>query len=100
MEAYIVFTRIQTIDQKELELYWSTIESTMKDQPMDVLVAYGQYEVLEGDPIEGIVIAKFPSKESAKNWYYSDSYQRVANHRKLGAIYQGILVEGISKEKL
>lgn len=100
MSTYIVFTRIKTIDQKELELYWSTVESTMEGHPIEVLVAYGGYEVLEGDPIEGIVITKFPSKETARNWYFSESYQRVAYHRKLGAIYQGILVDGIMKEKL
>lgn len=100
MPTYIVFTRIKTIDRKELELYWSSIEATMKGHPIEVLVAYGNYEVLEGDPIEGVVIAKFPSKESAKDWYFSDSYQRVARHRKLGAIYQGILVDGISEERL
>lgn len=100
MYTYIVFTRIKTIDQKELELYWASVQSTMEGHPMEVLVAYGNYEVLEGDSIEGIVIVKFPSKETARNWYFSDSYQRVAHHRKCGAIYQGILVDGIVKEKL
>jgi len=28
-----------------------------KGHPIEVLVAYGKHEVLEGDPIEGIVIA-------------------------------------------
>lgn len=100
MPTYIVFTRIKTIDRKELELYWASVEATMKGHPMEVLVAYGEHEVLEGDSIEGVVIAKFPSKETAKNWYHSDAYQKVASHRKSGAIYQGVLVEGITKETL
>jgi hypothetical protein len=33
----------------------------MKDHPIEVLVADGKHEVLEGDPIEGMVIVKFPS---------------------------------------
>ena len=37
------------------------IQATMKGHPIEVLVAYGKYEVLEGNPIEGIVIAKFPT---------------------------------------
>jgi uncharacterized protein (DUF1330 family) len=61
MSAYVVFTRTKTIDQKELEKYWTGIKATMKDHPIEVLVAYGKHEVLEGDPIEGMVIAKFPS---------------------------------------
>jgi uncharacterized protein (DUF1330 family) len=68
----------------------------MEGHPIDVLVAYGKHEVLEGDPIEGIVIAKFPNVKAAKDWYYSGAYQSVAKHRKLGAIYQGLIVEGVS----
>ena len=65
MSAYVVFTRTKTIDQKELEKYWTGIKATMKDHPIEVLVAYGAHEVLEGDPIEGMVIAKFPSVKAA-----------------------------------
>ena len=83
MSAYVVFTRTKTIDQKELEKYWTGIKATMKDHPIEVLVAYGKHEVLEGDPIEGMVIAKFPSVNAAKDWYYSETYQNVAKHRKL-----------------
>jgi uncharacterized protein (DUF1330 family) len=63
---------------------------------IEVLVAYGKHEVLEGDPIEGIVIAKFPNVKAAKDWYYSEAYQSVAKHRQHGAIYHGLIVEGVS----
>ena len=96
MSAYVVFTRTKTIDQKELERYWTGIKATMQGHPIEVLVAYGKQEVLEGDPIEGIVIAKFPTVKAAKDWYYSEAYQSVARHRKLGAIYHGLIVEGVS----
>jgi uncharacterized protein (DUF1330 family) len=96
MSAYIVFTRTKTIDQKELEIYWAGIRATMKGHPIEVLVAYGKHEVLEGDPIEGIVIAKFPDVKAAKDWYYSEAYQSVAQHRKQGAIYNGLIVEGVN----
>ena len=97
MPAYVVFTRTKTIDQDELKKYWSGIKATMDGHPIEVLVAYGNYEVLEGDSIEGIVIAKFPDAKAAKDWYYSEAYQRVARHRKHGAVYQGLVVEGVSK---
>jgi uncharacterized protein (DUF1330 family) len=96
MSAYVVFTRTKTIDQKELEKYWAGIRATFKGHPIEVLVAYGKHEVLEGDPIEGIVIAKFPNVKAAKDWYYSEAYQSVAKHRKHGAIYHGLIVEGVS----
>ena len=96
MSAYIVFTRTKTIDQKELEIYWAGIRTTTKGHPIEVLVAYGKHEVLEGDPIEGIVIAKFPDVKAAKDWYYSEAYQNVAEHRKHGAVYHGLIVEGVN----
>ena len=96
MSAYVVFTRTKTIDQKELEKYWTGIKATIKDHPIEVLVAYGKHEVLEGDPIEGMVIAKFPSVKAAKDWINSEAYQDIAKHRKLGATYHGLIVEGLS----
>jgi uncharacterized protein (DUF1330 family) len=96
MPAYIVFTRTKTIDQKELEKYWAGVKATLEGHPIEVLVAYGKHEVLEGDPIEGMVIAKFSSVKAAKDWYYSEAYQNVAKHRKQGAIYHGLIVEGVS----
>jgi uncharacterized protein (DUF1330 family) len=96
MSAYIIFTRTRTPDKKELETYWAGIKATMKEHPIDVLVAYGKHEVLEGDPIEGIVIAKFPTVKAAKDWYCGEAYQSVAKHRKKGAIYQGVIVGGVT----
>jgi uncharacterized protein (DUF1330 family) len=96
MSAYVVFTRTKTIEQEELDKYWAGIKATMIGHPIEVLVAYGKHEVLEGDPIEGIVIAKFPNVKAAKDWYYGEAYQNVAQHRKRGAIYHGLIVEGVS----
>jgi len=96
MSAYVVFARTKTIDQKELEKYWTGIKATMKDHPIEVLVAYGKHEVLEGDPIEGMVIVKFPSVKAAKDWINSEGYQDIAKHRKLGATHHGLIVEGLS----
>jgi uncharacterized protein (DUF1330 family) len=39
---------------------------------------------------------KFPSVKAAKDWIYSEAYQNVAKHRKHGAIYHGLIVEGVS----
>jgi uncharacterized protein (DUF1330 family) len=96
MSAYVVFTRTKTIDRKELEEYWTGIQATMTGHPIEVLAAYGKHEVLEGDPIAGIVIAKFPNAKAAKDWYYSEAYQTVAKHPRVGAIYHGLVPEGVS----
>jgi len=96
MSAYVVFTRTKTLNQAELEKYWAMIQDTMVGHPIEVLVPYGNFEVLEGEHIEGIVIAKFPDMASAKKWYYSEPYQQASLHRQAGAVYNGILVEGIA----
>ena len=69
MSAYLVFTREKTLDEAELKIYWDKIRSTFEGHHVKVLVNYGRLEVLEGDPVEGIVIAEFPSFEAAKAWY-------------------------------
>ncbi|HSZ02130.1 MAG TPA: DUF1330 domain-containing protein [Terriglobales bacterium] len=76
--------------------YWTGIQATRKGHPSEVLAAYGKHEVLEGDPIEKIVIAKFPNVKAAKDWYYSEAYQTVAKRHRHGAIYRGLAVEGVS----
>ncbi|WEK71417.1 MAG: DUF1330 domain-containing protein [Candidatus Chryseobacterium colombiense] len=96
MPAYIIFTRTKTLDKAELETYWPLIQGTMKGHPIEVLVPYGNFEVLEGEQIEGVVVAKFLDIQSAKKWYNSDPYKKATIHRHKGAIYNGILVEGIS----
>ena len=96
MFAYVVFTRTKTIDQKELDKYRAGIKATIKGHPIEVLAADGRHEVLEGDPIEGMVIVKFPSVKAAKDWISSEAYQDIAKHRRLGATYHGLIVEGLS----
>lgn len=95
MSAYVIFTRVKTLNKEELEKYWSQIRNTMKGHPIEVLIPYGNFEVLEGEPIEGVVVAKFPDVASAKKWYESEAYQAASKHRQRGAIYNGILAEGI-----
>ena len=95
MSAYLVFTREKTLDEAELKIYWDKIRATFAGHQVKVLVNYGRHEVLEGDPVEGIVIAEFPSFEAAKAWYESPAYQAIRHHRLKGAIYGGLVVQGV-----
>lgn len=95
MAAYIIFTREKTLDKSELEIYWKKIRATFEGHPIKVLAAYGKQEILEGTAYEGAVIAEFPSIETAKAWYNSPAYQEAAQHRLKGAIYNGLIVEGV-----
>ncbi|MGB8832225.1 MAG: DUF1330 domain-containing protein [Candidatus Sulfotelmatobacter sp.] len=95
MKGYLVFTREKTLDAAELAIYWEEIRGTFAGHEVKLLASYGKHEVLEGDPIEGMVIAEFPTVEAAKDWYDSPGYREVRKHRIKGAIYRGILVEGV-----
>lgn len=55
MSAYVVFTRIKTLDRKELEAYWVLIKETMVGHPIEVLVPYGNRQkvaIYEGILVE------------------------------------------------
>ncbi len=95
MPAYIVFMREATLDQSELEAYWEKVKGTLEGRPIKVLAAYGKHVALEGPDVEGVVIAKFPTLEEARDWYDSPAYQQAAQHRHRGAVYRGLIVEGV-----
>ena len=95
MSAYVVFTREKTLDRSELEAYWARVKATMDGRPIKVLAAYGKHVTLEGPDVEGVVIAELPTLEEARDWYDSPAYHEAAEHRHRGAVYRGVIVEGV-----
>jgi uncharacterized protein (DUF1330 family) len=95
MPAFMVFIREKTLDRPELEAYWAKIRATLEGHPIKILAAYGRHVTLEGPEVEGVVIAEFPTLEEARAWYDSPAYQEVAQHRFRGAVYRGLIVEGV-----
>ena len=95
MAAIMVFIREKTLDQPELETYWAKIRATLEGRPIKILAVYGRHVTLEGPEVEGVVVAEFPTLEEARAWYDSPAYQEVAQHRFRGAIYRGLIVEGV-----
>ena len=95
MAAFMVFIREKTLDKSELETYFAKIRATLEGRPIKILAAYGRHVTLEGPEVEGVVVAEFPTLEEARAWYDSPAYQEVAQHRFRGAIYRGLIVEGV-----
>ena len=58
------------------------------------LAAYGAMEHLEGPPVEGAVILRFPTMQAARDWYHSPAYQTIAAHRFAGSRYRAFVIEG------
>ena len=96
MAAYMIFTREGEIfNQSEMEAYSKSNRENTPDSNMKPLVVYGNMETLEGDAPDGVVVLEFPTVEDARAWYFSPAYQAAAEHRKKGANYRVILVEGL-----
>lgn len=94
MPAYIVFIREKTVDQSELDRYSANVKESFDGHDVKFLATYGPMEVLEGPPMEGVVILEFADMEAARAWYSSRAYQAAAQHRFRGADYRGFIVQG------
>lgn len=94
-KAYFIFLRERIIDSAALQRYSADVGKSLDGQPIKFHVVYGAHQVLEGPPVEGVVVMEFPNTAAAKAWYESAAYQEVAKHRFTGAEYRAILVEGV-----
>ncbi|SDD67475.1 DUF1330 domain-containing protein [Auraticoccus monumenti] len=95
MTAYIVFQRETTQDQQALDRYSARADATFAGHDVQVLVDYGRHDVLEGPPVEGVVVLRFPDAAAARGWYLSEQYQEVVQDRLQGASYRAVLVDGV-----
>jgi len=95
MAAYLVFTRLATTDQAALDIYHGQAPAAGAGHPVTPLVAYGDFDVLEGPPHEGMVILSFPDAAAARAMYNSPAYTAAREQRFKGAEYQVTLVEGV-----
>ena len=94
MSAYVIVYVRSIVDAAELAEYRRIGLPTLAEAGVNVLVRNGRFEVLEGDPIHGVVMLEFPSMDEARAWYDSPGYQEALKHRVAGADCQAVLVEG------
>jgi uncharacterized protein (DUF1330 family) len=95
MSAYLIYLCQSVNDRNELETYWEKINDTLEGVDIKLLSAYAAQELLEGDgPVEGAVVAEFPSMDAARAWYNGAAYTEVRQHRLRGGKYIGLLVDG------
>lgn len=97
MPAYVVFTREEMVDEHEFAVYAASVDATFAGHDVTLLADYGALETLEGAPVDGAVILRFPDAAAARAWYHSDAYQAVAAHRFAGARYRGFIVSGLNE---
>jgi uncharacterized protein (DUF1330 family) len=96
MPAYVLFIREGGIrDQPAMDTYRRMAMEIAPDPKLTPLVVYGEMQPLEGEPPDGVVLLQFPTVEDAKAWYESPAYQAAAPHRRKGADYRAVIVQGL-----
>lgn len=96
MPAYMIFIREDKIrDQAEMDIYSQMNRSNPRDPNVTPLVVYGAIEAVEGKAPDGMIVLQFPTVEDAKAWYNSPGYQAALPHRKKGADYRAMIVQGL-----
>ena len=95
MSAYVILMRETMKNAEEFATYAKMAPLAREGHDIKPLAFYGALTHLEGDPAEGVVILQFPDTAAAKAWYNSDAYQAALVHRKLGADYRVMIVEGV-----
>ena len=95
MSVYAVFVRDRMHDLEEFKVYTQKSGAARAGHPLKAHVYYGAVEVLEGPPVDGVVIVEFPDKAAALAWYQSPAYQEAKVHRLKAADYRVFLVDGL-----
>jgi uncharacterized protein (DUF1330 family) len=96
MPAYVLCIREDAVrDPTEMAAYTRMNREAPRDPNLQPLVLYGATEALEGKAPDGIVVLQFPTVEDAKAWYKSPHYQASIPHRKNGADYRVMIVQGV-----
>lgn len=96
MATYVIFIREgEIVDEEAMAKYQKGDGSEPPPASLKPLTVYGKMETFEGEPADGIVILEFPDNQAAKDWYFSDDYQRRSEWRKKAAPYRCIMVEGL-----
>jgi uncharacterized protein (DUF1330 family) len=95
MATFIVFTRLKTKDQSQMDMYAAKGAGTVAGHKVSAHVIYGPQTIVEGPAHEGIVVMSFPTRAEAEAWYYSPAYQEAKQYRNAGADYSVTIVDGL-----
>lgn len=96
MATYMIFLREgEIVDHEAMAAYQAGNRAEPAPPTLKPLAVYGAMETFEGESADGVVILEFPDTQSAREWYFSDSYQERAKLRQKGAPYRCFMVEGV-----
>ena len=75
--------------------YLQTAAPTLAAYGGEILVLNGANQALEGAPIDGAVVLRFPDMTAARAWYDSPEYAAVKDQRITATEGRAILVESL-----
>ncbi|WP_425996242.1 DUF1330 domain-containing protein [Caulobacter sp. DWR1-3-2b1] len=101
MPAYMIFLREDAVIGPAAMQTYSAMNRQnsggfVEKYGLKPLAIYGATEALEGEAPDGIVLLEFPTMQDARARYGSPEYQVALVHRKIGANYRALVVEGMS----
>lgn len=95
MVAYVIFAVDEEFDDEKMKAYRATGRDSLNGRNARFLaLPFCKMEVLEGEPLQTLVMLEFPSYEAARAWYDSEEYQSHAQLRKSGSRGRAFLIEG------
>lgn len=80
MPAYFVFNYTVN-DADKYNQYRDVVGSTLSQYGGKVLVATGDFKIIEGEPQSILIVLEFESREAAQIWYDSDEYAAIKHLR-------------------
>jgi uncharacterized protein (DUF1330 family) len=95
MPAYFVAIQESVQDPEEMKVYSPKARASLEKFEWAMKAYGGRLKVLEGDPMEQVVIIEFPSFDKAQEWYDSPAYQDAIQHRLRGAKFRTFITEGL-----
>ncbi len=94
MSHYLI-ARIAIHDREEYSKYEAGFMDIFSRYDGKLLSVDEAPKLIEGEwPVTRTVLVEFPSEESAMNWYQSDEYQKLAQHRFKSSEGNIVLLKG------
>jgi uncharacterized protein (DUF1330 family) len=98
MSTYMIVTIKRVKDRPSMDNYFKEISETFAETGVKPLSVYMPLTIVEGDPVDGIVLAEFPDMEAANGWYNSPATKAIAHFRWDGADSSIVFLDGGGSE--
>jgi uncharacterized protein (DUF1330 family) len=94
MSCYFI-AQINIHDKDEYSKYLEQTDEVFEKFKGEVVAVDDAVSILEGEwPYERTVLIRFPDKKELERWYYSEAYQKIAQHRWNGSSANIVAVQG------